>query len=127
MDAEGVADRVQEFTVEGRSFVYANFFGLRDPGDYKVVADHCEAVVAKHPAGSLLTIGDVSDMGFNTDVQTLIIRMMAANRPFIRHSAVIGADGVKLTALKPVFMLSGRSVAAFGTKDEAVAWLLEQP
>jgi hypothetical protein len=120
-------DRVQEFSVGGRDFVYGDFSGIRDPGEYRAVMDRCAAVVAKYPEGSLLTIANISGAGFDSDVQRLVTKFAAGNRSFVRRTAVIGADSMKLAALKPVLMLSGRDVASFGTKEEAIAWLLEQP
>jgi len=120
-------DRIQEFTLEGRNFVYFDLSGFRDIGEYKAVVELAAGIIAKHADGSLMTVTNVSNAWVNTDVQALMTRFMSANRPFVKCGAVICSDTAQMAMLKPIFLLSKRgNMACFYTREDAVQWLLKQ-
>jgi hypothetical protein len=123
-----MTNRIQEFALEGRNFVFIDFSGFKGADEYRTVSVPATEVISKYPPGSLMTITDISDIGFNLEVQRLMTRYMEANGPYVKYGAVIGVDGIKKAILKSIFLLSKRSgMTLLETKEEAIAWLLKQP
>jgi len=128
MAGQVAGDRLQEFTVEGRDFVWLDFSGFRELAEYQALTAMAEEAIAKYPEKSLLTIADIHGVGFNAEVQRLMAKHMVANGPHVRHTVVIGADTIRRLALTSIFVLSRRkNVVILDTKEEAIAWLLKQP
>lgn len=119
--------RIEEFTRDGKSFVFMDLSGFKNVGEFKTVIEPARAIIAKYPRASLHTITDINGISFDSDVKRHVTSWMEGNKPFVRHGAVIGVDGVKKIILNSIFALAGRkNMQCLATKDEAIDWLLKQ-
>jgi hypothetical protein len=119
--------RIEEFTRDGKSFVFLDLSRFKEVGDYKGVIEPSKAVISKYPPASLYTITDITGVNFDLEVKRTVAAWMEGNKPHVKFGAVIGVDGVKRIVVNSIFALAGRkNMRCVATKEEAIAWLLEQ-
>jgi hypothetical protein len=71
----------------------------------------------------LVTITNLEDMYFNTDVFNCFVNYVKGNNPYIKSSAVIGMRGMMQIFYKTFIKLTGRNIVVCNTKEEAIAEL----
>jgi hypothetical protein len=119
--------RIEEFTRDGKNFVFLDLSGFKDASEFKTVIEPSRAVISKHPPASLHTITDINGISFDSEVKRAVTSGREGNKAHVKYGAVIGVDGVKKIVLNSIFALSGRkNMHCVPTKEEAIAWLLKQ-
>jgi hypothetical protein len=119
--------RIEEFTRDGKNFVFMDLSKFKDVNDFKTVIEPSKAVISKHPPASLYTITDINGVSFDSEVKKTVTAWMEGNKAYVKYGAVIGVDGVKKIVVNSIFALSGRkNMHCVSTKEEAIAWLLRQ-
>ena len=120
-------ERIEEFAVEGESFVYIDFSGFKSLDDYVELIEAVKPVIAKYPEYSLNTISNIENIRLDTDVKEVFTRYLQHNRPYIKHGILIGLDGIKKTMANTVIRLSGRKNVFFAyTREQAIEWVLKR-
>ena len=117
----------EEFTLEGRSFIYIDLSGIKSNDEFNERIKVIEPEIAKHPEKSVYTITNVENIRFDTKSKEIVAQYMARNKPYVKAGSVIGIDGIKKIMINAIFTLSGRSNMHFDfTKEQAIEWLLKQ-
>ena len=120
-------ERVEEFTQDGKRFVYIDLSGLKSDDDFVDAINKSKPVIESAPEMSLYTITNIADVRVDTNSKNIIAKYLEHNKPYVKCGAVIGTDGIKNMLLKTIMKLSGRSNIYFCfTKEQAVKWLLQQ-
>ena len=120
-------ERIEEFTCEGRNFIYIDFSGCREEKDFVDLTNKIEQVIIKYPKKSLYTITNIADIRFDTRSKDIVAKYMEKNKPYVKCGAVIGVDGIKKMMLNGVFQMSGRDDLFYVfTKEKAIELLLQQ-
>ena len=120
-------ERIEEFTQQGKKFMYIDFSGLNTDDEAKAVISKVRGAMAKYEKNSIYTITNL--MNFKPDIRTkeFFTKYTEENAPYVRFGAVLGIDGVKKMMASMVFRLSGRkNLVLVPTKEEAVEFLLKQ-
>ena len=86
---------------------------------------HAQDEIAKLPQQSVLILTNASNTVYNTRTSNAIKEFTSKNSPYVKASAVIGADGLRGVLLKTVAMLSKREIKPFDSQQEAMDWLAE--
>ena len=119
--------RIEEFSVDGKKFVYYDFSGFQTFEEYEKVIEDAKSRIVQCPKQTLLTITNIANAIFDTSVKDAFAAWMAFNKPYVKSGAVIGVDGIKKIMANAVFVASGRSnMKCVHTKGQAVEWLLKQ-
>jgi hypothetical protein len=120
-------ERIEEFTRDGKNFIFLDLSRFKEVGDYKSVIEPSKAVISKYPPASLYTITDISGVNFDLDVKRTVAAWMDGNKAHVKCGAVIGVDGVKRIVVNSIFALAGRkNMRCVANREEAIAWLLGQ-
>jgi hypothetical protein len=82
-----------------------------------------KATIAKSAPKSALVMADVTEATYNKDVAAAIKDFTDKNTPYVKASAVVGADGVRLILLQTVIFLTRREIKTCQTRREALDWL----
>jgi hypothetical protein len=85
---------------------------------------HAQQEIAKLPPKSVLILTNAANTVYNTQTSNAIKEFTARNSPYVKASAVIGADGLRGVLLKTVAMLTKREIKPFDTQLEAMDWLV---
>jgi predicted house-cleaning NTP pyrophosphatase (Maf/HAM1 superfamily) len=120
-------ERVEEFTLDGKTFMYIDFSNLKSNESFNEVIRVIESAIAKHPPNSVYTITNVENVRFDTESKELVAQYMENNKPYVKYGAVIGFDGIKKIFANAVFKISGRENMIFAfSKEKAVELLLQK-
>ena len=93
------------------------------PAESTAVLPQAHNLIAMAGQKSALVLTDVSDATYNKDVAAAIKDFVGKNTPYIKASAVVGADGVRGILLQTVIFLSRREIKTFDDRASALDWL----
>jgi len=120
-------ERVEEFSLAGKNFVYIDFSGLCTDQAFLEVIKIAEPVIAKYPKQSVYTITNIANLRFDSHTKEIAGTYTAHNKPYVKHGVLIGLDGIKKMMAHAVFKLSGRTNFSFAfSKEGAIEWVLKQ-
>ncbi len=93
------------------------------PEDTLKVLEEAKSMIAKLPPKSALVLTDVTEATYNKPVAEAMKDFVSHNTPYVKGSAVVGADGVRLVLLNTVIFISRREIKTFDTREDAMDWL----
>ena len=120
-------ERIEEFKLEGKDFMYIDLSGLMSNDEFLKLTGIVESLMAKYPEHSLYTITNIENIRFGPGSKEMIAKYLESNKPYVKYGVVIGMDGIKKAIVNVAFKISGRDNIHFAfTKDKAIEWLLRQ-
>ena len=120
-------ERVEEFTMDGKSFIYLDFSGVSANNEFQEITEHFKKAISKYPLNSLYTITNVSDVRFDSESKAILAEYMSFNKPYVKRAVVVGVDGIKKIMGNAICKLVGRPTMYYTiNKEAAIEWLLSQ-
>jgi len=120
-------NRIEEFTVEGKNFLYFDLSEFKENSEYMELIKLAEKRMAKYAEHSVLTITNIRDVKFDSETKKIVAEWMEHNKPYVKHGVVIGFDGIKRMLVNAIFKMGGRkNMVFFPNREQAVEWLLKQ-
>ena len=120
-------ERIEEFTLDGKNFIYIDLAGIKVNEEFAEFIAVVEAAIEKYPKGSLYTITNIDGIRFDTESKELAAQYMEFNKPYVKHGAVVGLDGIKKLFIQTITKLSGRDDMLFAfSREQAIELLLQQ-
>jgi len=114
-------DRIEEFTLDGKNFVYIDFSDLTTNEEISRVVATAEAAISAYPFNSVFTISNFEGFRFNHETKNLIIPYLEANEPYVKAGALVGLDHIKRIMANTLFAVSGRKeLIIMHSKEEAL-------
>jgi len=114
-------DRVEEFALGGKNFVYIDFSNLTETEEISAVVDLAYAAISAYPPHSVFTITNLDGLRFDNETKDVIIPYTEGNQPFVIAGAIVGLDDYKKSISETVFAVSGRKdLIIMDTKEEAI-------
>lgn len=104
----------------GIEIVYLDFSGLRKKEEVFAQLEYFGNYIRKQPFQSVITLTNLDEMYFNTEVYNRFTAYVKANNPYVKESAVIGLKGMMQIFYKGFVKLTGRNVKVCNSKSEAV-------
>jgi|SRR5579864_8916205 len=123
MPPANVAARVQFIEYMGQRVLFINYADC-DIATLKAVSEEMHRVISKEPPKSVLTLNDVTGTSFDSESVAVLKSKVAANAPYVRRAAVIGITGLQGLIYEAVQKFSQRSIPLFGSRQEALNWLV---
>ncbi len=96
------------------------------PAESKAIFKEAEQHIAALPLKSCLLLTDVTNAAYERDSAAAVTEYASHNTPYIKASAVIGADSLRSVMLQTVALMTKREIKAFKTRNEALEWLWSQ-
>lgn len=93
------------------------------PEEAVVYLKNAQKEIASLPPKSALVITDATNAVYNKESSAAMKEFVQKNTPYIRASAVIGADGLRSILLKTIAMITKRDIKPCKTREEAKEWL----
>ena len=115
-------ERVQMLSFSGKSVLLLDLTNA-PPEETLSAIPRAKAIIAKFPAKSGLVITNVKGAKYNKEVAEAIKGFVSHNTPYIKASAVVGAEGAASVLLQTVIFLTRRELKSFQTREEALVWL----
>lgn len=119
--------RVNVVDHKGKRILIQDFSGLHPGEELDRTIDAAKAYIASQPEKSVLSVFDATSAVYNTAVLAALKDFTAHNKPYMKASTVVGAEGILSIAVMAVSRFSGRSFKGFKDRQSAMDWLVEQP
>ncbi|HEX7713481.1 MAG TPA: hypothetical protein VF531_05625 [Bacillota bacterium] len=122
-------DRTKKIQHQGKDIVSVDFsnLGRQSLPEIMNVIDGAATLIRCNPPQSVLVITICTGMMFDIEIMKLIGEYVAGNKPYIKASALVGADGLLRSALSNAKRVSGRNdLNLFQSTEEALNWLATQ-
>ncbi len=91
------------------------------------IFDEVRRVVTAEPENSVLVLGDFTGSEFNKAAADHMKLVAVYDRPYVRRSALVGAEGMHDVFYKNLLSFSARDFPVFKTREEALEWLVAEP
>jgi hypothetical protein len=118
-------ERIKFITHKDKQILLIDFSHLRAT-EVPDVMKEAQQVIAGQPKQSVLTLTDITQMGFNMEVTAALKEYVAHNKPYVKASAVVGAEGLLAVTKTGVERSTERDLINFKTREEAQDWLVSQ-
>ena len=99
-------ERIQFIQHKGKTILHLYFVQAK-PEEVVEASRTAMSVIAKHPAKSIRTLTDVTDMNFNTASSQALKELAKHNTPYVVAGAVVGITGLKQIIYNAVIKFSG--------------------
>jgi len=116
-------ERVQIVNHHGKEIVLVDLSNCQPDETSLKILPEAAKVIRKGAEKSKLVLTDVSNATYNKQVADAIKDFTSNNTPYVKASAVVGADGVRLVLLQTVIFITRRELKACATRQEALDWL----
>ena len=117
--------RVSFVIHKGKTILLADLSGCK-PKDVIKIVDEAKRVVTAEPRGSVLTLSDFTGTEFTREAVTRMKEVAVYNRPFVKRSALVGAESLPAVYLQAIKTFSQREFHRFESREEAMDWLAEE-
>jgi hypothetical protein len=119
--------RIEEFTLDGKNFLYLDMSEFKENSEYIEFVEVAKKCIAKYAECSVFTITNIRDVKFDTETKKIVAEWMEYNKPYVKRGAVIGFDGIKRIVVNAIFKMGGRkNMIFFPNREQAIEWLLKQ-
>jgi hypothetical protein len=116
-----VTDRV--FLIE-HGIVLLDFTDVVNPDTERHRIEEARKFIATQPLGQALVLTDVSRSNFDQRTIEDLRKLVEANRPYVKASALVGLSALTRVIFRAVMALTGRQLRAFETREQAIQFLL---
>jgi hypothetical protein len=112
---------------KGKTILLFDFSHCNCKEDYLPIIETSTLWFQDKPAGSVLTLTDVTNAHFNAEIVNLLKELTSRNKPYVKAGAVVGITRplMKL-AYNAVMAFSKRTLPIFDTQEQAKEWLINQ-
>ena len=117
--------RVQWISHKGKNILFMDCTGCSAEELVKV-ADKSRRIISARPHNSVLTLGDLTGAKITREAVEHIQKILVLNRPFVKRSALVGAESLPPVLLKSMIAFSQRQLPTFPTREEAMDWLVSE-
>lgn len=111
---------------KGKTIIYLDFSNLKHLSQINEVIQEATASIHKNPLGSVLTLTNINDMHFDTDITEAFKRFIAGNKPYVKAGAVVGVNGLKKIVYNAVMKFTGRDIVALDDLEMAKDYLAQK-
>ena len=120
-------ERIDEFTLGGKNFIYIDLSNIKNNNIFIDITNNIKKLITKYSEHSVYTITNIDGIIFDTETKDIAVTCFMHTKPYVKYGVIIGFDGIKKIMANAVFKLSGRKNMHFCfSKEEAIAWLLQQ-
>lgn len=118
-------DHLSFFTHRGQRILLVD---CRNCGPEELIEtfDEVEKLVAAQPPGSIMTLSDFTGARFSKEAADRLKVVAAKDKPRVRKAAFVGAEAIPDVFYHALESFSVRKFPGFRTRDEALAWLVEE-
>ena len=108
---------------KGKNIVLVNLAKCSPQSTFTIL-DEAAAVIAKQPQKSALIMTDSTDATYNMEVSNAMKAFSSKNTPYVKGSAVIGADNVRKILVTAIRVATKRDIRTFDSREQAMDWLV---
>jgi hypothetical protein len=122
MRGGSVNKRIQFITHLGKQILFIDLAHC-PAREVEQVLREVPEVVTTRPRGSVLILSDFTAAMWDLDALRVMKESAVFDKPFVRKSAWVGAEGFSKEFSEALTIYSSREFRAFESREEALAWL----
>lgn len=111
---------------QGVKIFYIDFTNLQSENEIDGVLTESKTVIRSSAPKSMINLANVDGMHFNSRIKDMFVEYVKDNSQFVKHSAIVGVNGLKRIVFNGIMKVSGRDVRCFDSVDDAKKWLVER-
>lgn len=112
---------------KGRRILYEDYSGCNSE-TLKPLLEKAAGIIRSQPAASVLALVNVENTRYNKEASSAMKEFVKGNTPYIKCSAVIGMDGLKMVLFKGILAFTGRkNLVVFDDIEKAKDYLAALP
>ena len=115
-------ERVQTLFHKGRNVILIDLSSCQ-PQETLQILPAAKQEIAKMPAKSALVMTDVRGAKYDRSLVEAFKEFTAHNTPYVKASAVVGAEGAAHILLQTLILITRREMKTFAARGEALEWL----
>jgi methyl-accepting chemotaxis protein len=119
-------ERAYFMNIANKQIFLVDFSNIHGHNPYPKIIEAAQQQIFAQPPASLLMMVDITRASYNKKVLSDLQKFAQENKPYVRHSAIIGVSGLTKIALITISKLTGREFVTFPTRQEAIDWLVQQ-
>ncbi|NPA37279.1 MAG: hypothetical protein GXO47_10570 [Chlorobi bacterium] len=100
-----------------------DFSEMKELTDIKNLISESAEYIRSQPEHSLITLTNLKNMHFNSEIKELFSDFIKKNKPHIKSSAVIGLSGLQQFVYNGIMKITGRNIRSFENINTAKDWL----
>ncbi len=108
---------------KNKSIVLVNLANCSPQSTFTIL-DEAADVIAKSAPKSALILTDSTNATYNSEVSSAMKNFSAKNTPYVKGSAVVGADAMRKVLVAAIRVATKRDIRTFDTRDQAMDWLV---
>jgi hypothetical protein len=117
--------RIEVLTHKGKKIVFIDLAQC-SPTEVLQVIEKAKVEIAKCGPKGALILTDVSGATYTKEIAAAMKDFTQFNSPYVKASAVVGADGIRGILLNTIIFITRRELKTFMNREEAKNWLVEQ-
>ena len=104
--------------------LFVDFSTTTSLAEFLTVIEEAKQTIASRPLRSVLTLTDVTNSYFDSNVNVPLKKYVAHNKPYVKAGAVVGISSVRKIIFNAVLFFSRReNLKTFDTLEAAKEWL----
>lgn len=116
------SETFREVVYKGKTIVIVDLSNLQ-PKEAIGAVLRSQPLIAMHPPKSVLILTDVTNAAYDTEGSKVLKAWASRNTPYVKASAVVGAEGLRALMLEACRFVTGRPIKACRSREEAMEWL----
>lgn len=108
---------------KGKNIVLVNLADCTPPTILSIL-DSAAVLIAKSAPKSALVLTDSTNATYNSEVSTAMKNFSTKNTPYVKGSAVVGADAMRKVLVAAVRVATKRDIRTFDSREQAMDWLV---
>lgn len=118
-------DRIRFLTHRGQLVLLADLSNC-NAEEVARIARQVPAYAANEPRGTVLLLADFTGAKFDRAAIEILKQATVFDRPLVKRSAWVGTDSLPHVFYENLKSFSQRDLPTFGTREEALEWLVEE-
>jgi hypothetical protein len=118
-------DRIRFFEHQGKQILLLDF-SHANANEMQLLLEYVRVTVAQHSRESLVTLADFTGCAVDHAVATRIKEVLTLDRPFVKKTAWVGSESIPHAFMENFHTFSQREIVTFGTREEAMDWLVKE-
>jgi len=123
-DVRSRDDRIRTMQHEGKEILLVDFSGCQSPEIITLLAE-VQSQIGERAQNSVCVLADFSGAQVDRNASTRIKEVLVFDRPYVKKSAWVGTESLPKVFYENFKMFSQRELPAFKTREDALAWLVD--
>lgn len=116
-------EKVQVIPHKGKEIIFIDISQITSEDIYPIL-EEAARLIRSGEQKSKLIMTDVTQAKYSKETSELMKDFTSKNTPYVKASAVVGAEGVQLILLQTLVFITRRELKTFNSREEAMDWLI---